>query len=97
MKLYIVHGSTGEYSDHRSWTVAAYKDEAMAQAHVKAALDWVEKNVDPNASYSERDKYKNPFDPRMSIDYTGVDWTLGWVELRTKLPSAKAPMTAEAE
>lgn len=36
-KLFVVFGSTGEYSDHRTWTVAYYTDEIKAQAHVVAA------------------------------------------------------------
>jgi hypothetical protein len=31
MKIYVVQGSTGEYSDHKEWLVCAFKDEKKAQ------------------------------------------------------------------
>lgn len=34
MNIYVVIGTTGEYSDHREWPVAAYFSEKLAQAHV---------------------------------------------------------------
>ena len=34
MKIWIVQGSTGEYSDRTEWAVCAYKSEGKAQARV---------------------------------------------------------------
>ena len=31
--IYIVYGSTGEYSDRSEWPVAAYMDETLARTH----------------------------------------------------------------
>ena len=88
-KIYIVYGNTGEYSDRREWTVAAYADEAMAREHAELAMRWYQENDAFEQSRKESDwqqKNPNPYDPYMSIDYTGTDWTVGEVELRTELP-----------
>ena len=37
MKIYIVFGWAGEYSDREEWPVAAYSDEKLAQDHVRLA------------------------------------------------------------
>ena len=31
MKIYVIQGSTGEYSDHMEWPVCAFKDEQKAK------------------------------------------------------------------
>jgi len=35
MKIYIVVGSTGEYSERREWNVCAYKDEDKAATRIE--------------------------------------------------------------
>lgn len=40
MRLFIVCGLQGEYSDFRTWVVAAYTDEAMAREHAEKATEW---------------------------------------------------------
>lgn len=98
-KLYIVSGTTGEYSDRHDWTVAAYADEAKAQAHAEAAKRWYQATDYFERYQSEWDDAKNPknpFDPFMSCDYTGTSWSVGCVELRDDLPSEAEPMTSEA-
>lgn len=37
MKVHVVIGSTGEYSDHREWPVCAYLSEQLAREHATAA------------------------------------------------------------
>ena len=91
--VYVVMGTTGEYSDRTEWSVAAYTDEDMAKAHVEGAGNWC------RAHFSERPKYndrhnedgtrknlKNPFDSEMEIDYTGTTWFYLAVPLLTALP-----------
>ena len=39
-KVYVVEGSTGEYSDHREWPVAAYMREDLAREHADKAKKW---------------------------------------------------------
>jgi hypothetical protein len=51
--VYVVFGSTGEYSDHQEWPVVAYTDEERAKDHVLRADEW---------SRVHRDAWKNtPF------------------------------------
>lgn len=37
LKVYVVCGSSGEYSDHREWYLCYYADKALAQRHVELA------------------------------------------------------------
>jgi len=37
--IYIVEGSTGEYSDHREWKVAGFRDEQNEKAVKQKSLD----------------------------------------------------------
>jgi len=89
MNIYVVMGSTGEYSDERRWTVIAYFDKVKAQEHVINADrrakeifveykgDWVEyKEIPPNA---------NEFDPDMVMDYTGTIYWISAVPIADKL------------
>ena len=71
-KVYVVMGSTGEYSDHQEWMVAAYFNEALAAKRV----------VDCDRAASARfvDRFKNcdpdPLDPEMRLDYTGTKYSV---------------------
>jgi hypothetical protein len=74
MKIYIVRGQTGEYSDQQEWIVCAYTDEQTAETHV------VEAQAEATNIFKEGDRWnprKNPFDPFMRVDYTGTKY---WVE-----------------
>ena len=51
MKVWVVHGYTGEYEDCREWTVIAYESKRIANKHAelaeKRALEieaYIEKN-----------------------------------------------------
>lgn len=89
MKIYVVFGSTGEYSDRSEWLVAAYVDEALAKCHVAAATKWYQ----DNDCFSKRgDPGSNPFDPGMHVDYTGTHWFVQEAPLLVKLPDAETPM-----
>jgi hypothetical protein len=88
--VYIVEGQTGEYSDHTEWSVAAYEFEPDAQEHVKLAEDWArsEQVLDGkdnlcDMSYSDRLELKNPYDPDMRVDYTGVRYHYYSIRLYT--------------
>jgi hypothetical protein len=35
--VFVVFGAAGDYEDHREWTVAAYLDKEIAEAHAKLA------------------------------------------------------------
>jgi hypothetical protein len=81
-KIYIVEGSTGEYSDHREWLVAAYYSEQNAQAHVLRATQRAnELYVEHKDAYYNIPSGANQHDPQMSSDYTGTRYNYYETEL----------------
>ena len=81
MKVYVVFGATGEYSDHRDWTIHAYTDEHVAQEHVLKAS---ERSRELLAQYHSRYDIPdgaNEWDRQMRIDYTGVNYEYVAVEV----------------
>lgn len=85
--LWIVTGSTGEYSDRCEWTVCAYRTEYEARWHVNAAqveADRIEHTR--NGRYNGGEP--NKFDPQMQMDYTGTSYHCQMVELRSINPHA---------
>lgn len=87
MKIYIVYGETGEYSDRRDWPVLAYTDEALAEAHVLMCEEWLRVQrchygSSPVLDYTERDALVNPHDVSgaFSVDYTGTRYFVVNVE-----------------
>jgi len=94
--IYVVQGSTGEYSDRTEWLVCAYGDEESAKAHVVRAgrraneiEEWRCPKCDERWQYHDTDwsgcKEKRPHnehDERFRIDYTGTRYFYERVELR---------------
>ena len=80
-KIYVVMGTTGEYSDRTEWTIAAYSDEEEAKKHVELATERAlieEANSEINGwDYQP----KNDYDTGMQIDYTGTGYYINEVEL----------------
>jgi hypothetical protein len=74
-QIYIVRGTTGEYSDRSEWLVAAYTDEVTAQEHVILAqkrANEIKVAQDNTDYFTEFDK-TNIYDPNGDIDnYTGT-------------------------
>lgn len=86
--VFIVTGSTGEYSDRRDWTVAAYLSEKQAQAHCLALEEWLRVNKmhmdSPDlADWQARDM-GCPLDPAFSCDYTGTRYWVAGVPLHAR-------------
>jgi ribosomal protein L6P/L9E len=83
MTIYIVEGSTGEYSDHQEWPVIAYKNEEDAKAHVEQASAFAREIMAGSKSHMYNDirDAKNPYDVNMRIDYTGVNYRYYSIEL----------------
>jgi len=83
MKIYIVQGATGEYSDFREWVVCAFKDEQKAIDLVEAATERARTIFALYKASSYRYKvYKtNDFDPEMEMDYTGTRYEVIETEL----------------
>jgi hypothetical protein len=83
MKIYIVNGATGEYSDQDDWVVCAYRDRALADAHVHDAMIRA-KEIEKSGSRYEQKKGENEFDPNMRMDYTGTKYYVVETELKNK-------------
>lgn len=84
-KVYVVSGTTGEYSDYRTWTVAAFLDEFAAISCKEELNRWCKENRigrdDPRMDYDDRQK-GCPLDPNFAADYTGVSYEMEAVQLR---------------
>lgn len=85
MKIYIVMGTTGEYSDRSEWPVKAFYCEKVAQDLVVAAtrkakeLEVIRNSV---SRYDAPKRGSNEFDPNMQMDYTGIDYYIMETELQ---------------
>jgi hypothetical protein len=90
MKVYIVMGTTGEYSDRCEWPVVAYFDEHAAKVHVynaKCVANQIEQNMD-GSWYDPDEDAKNEYDPDMRMYYTGTTYYVMTVD------TADAPQEA---
>jgi hypothetical protein len=81
--IYVVKGSSGEYSDKKEWVLKAFTSEEKAKELVVKATDrfneiWVDFGKDV---WGLPDWIRNEYDPRMSIDYTGVHYSYYQVDL----------------
>jgi hypothetical protein len=75
MDIFIVMGTTGEYSDRSEWPVIAYQDESLANRHVYLATGKANEiyglMID---NINDDDLPENPYDPNMKMDYTGTNY-----------------------
>jgi len=74
LKIYVVQGSTGEYSDHREWLVCAFTREKSAQAFVEVVSARARELQMQYGKYWGIPDGSNEYDPSMEIDYTGVNY-----------------------
>lgn len=80
MKIYVVIGVTGEYSDRTEWLVVAYKTKSLAKEHVIKATEFARKwevqvESEDKFSYQIWKKEENPLDPIAPyMDYTGISY-----------------------
>jgi hypothetical protein len=90
MRIWIVHGSTGEYSDRGEWVVDAHRTEEAAQARVKAleaklhasGIERMTRWDDDWLAAKQAFQSDPDGDPNFDIDYTGTSWYLSPCELR---------------
>lgn len=83
MKIHVVIGHTGEYSDHEFWFVRAFFDEEKTKRFV------VEVTEEANAvqfmfrdgMYRQIEGAINKLDPQMRVSYTGVSYCYESVDL----------------
>lgn len=84
--VYVVSGSTGEYSDRTDWTVCAFETKAKAEALVKRLAAWCdERGVGENPKVDrddDGDLGRPEEDPGFMCDYTGTRYAVEAVELR---------------
>ena len=81
MKIYVVIGKTGEYSDRSEWPVC-WRDSLEDAQAVVAKLDAeaaefkrFEDSEEGMSNYAEQDKRKAAMtDPSFSCDYTGTTY-----------------------
>lgn len=92
-KVYVVRGSSGEWSERSEWIVAAYLDHEMAKRHVILATEEVRAHSAmvsaairkhgplplPEGAYPKFEKFYSPFD--------GDEFWCSTVELLDKVPS----------
>ena len=88
MKIFVVNGTTGEYSDRTEWLVAAYTREEDAWKHVEKATEYVQAWRSTHTRYETRCP-PGPFDPNLQMDYTGTDYTYFEIELREEFVSVE--------
>lgn len=95
-KVYLVCGSTGEFSDRTQWNIAAYPEEAMACLHVEKANAWLKDHG--VRDYADSDDFPegcNPYDPSMQMlgevryGYEAVPLCLHLDQFQERFPPAK--------
>lgn len=76
--IYVVLGTTGEYSDRMEWVVRAFRNEKTAQDQVEFLTEkWaalkagLERYTD---EYRNAEKAMTEWDPNFYEDYTGTSW-----------------------
>lgn len=86
-KVYVVEGSTGEYSDRTEWPVIAYESEDRAKQHVLNASAEARKILNERQEIGWHETagkgLKNRFDPGMRMDYTGTFYSYYEVDVIT--------------
>lgn len=87
-KVWVVIGTTGEYSDRCEWYVCGYTDKEKATEHADQATLWAVRNKDRlrETRYDES-PLKSPYDEDIVCDYTGTDYYVAEVEMRIDVPN----------
>jgi hypothetical protein len=91
MKIFVVFGQTGEYSDHMEWPVKAFVSEEEAKLFVENVTSEyyrLKQKYGGNKSKYSSWIYKmydaddsNLLDPKMRTDYTGTSYRYFEMEL----------------
>ena len=84
--IYLVSGSTGEYSDRNEWNVVAFKNEEKGEAfRDKLNLLCNKAGVHNSSSWDispEDEKAIKELDPYFHADYTGTVYYLQAIDLQ---------------
>lgn len=81
MTVFIVHGTSGEYSDRSEWIVAGYLKDADAKAHVEQAEQYAKVWC---AKHNYIEPHPNPFDEQACASYTGISYWYEEIEIKDK-------------
>ena len=92
--VFVVMGTTGEYSDRNEWAVMAYLDESAAQKHVVNADRRAKEIFATCADRYSVERGANEFDPDMRMDYTGTSYFIYTVPLASKRANKRLHLTA---
>ena len=100
--LYIVRGSTGEWSDRSDWMVRAYFTYDEAKSEVERLTTKLDELIGGRdvVSYEARKEVTElmrEFDEDFSMDYTGTSWWIREVPLASALPCQTAADGASDE
>lgn len=81
-KIWIVQGSTGEYSDHCEWIVGWYSNERDAQICVEFLSKLAREafKLHKKGAYEAAGNLMAPFDLGFMVDYTGTNYACFPVE-----------------
>lgn len=92
-RAYIVEGTTGEHSDHRTWPVAVFTSRSRAVTFMVKANQWLKDNGLHDEFYStyshshrQRVAKTSPFDPNLDVDYTNSSYSIVPTRLNPELP-----------
>jgi len=88
MKIYVIQGSTGEYSDHMEWPVCAFKDEQKAKDFVVQLTKEAQELFAASKHYLEYEYYDSaevglpPNDPDFNCYYGRFNYVYFEAELK---------------
>jgi hypothetical protein len=82
MKIWIVEGTTGDYSDRSDWAVCAYSSQEKAEEHASKAMHRAMEIQKSNPRYYSPKPGENEFDSNMHMDYTGTEYYTVECELK---------------
>lgn len=77
MKIFIVVGSTGEYSDYSEWNVLGFVDKLKADEMIKK----LNNIIDTTVGRGEIERRLKEIDPVAFIDYTGISYRIDELEV----------------
>ena len=88
--IWVLSGSTGEYSEFSEWVVCAYRTEEDAKKHQQLAQAEADNIKRKRKIYGAVGKPYNKYDPeQMNMDYNGTTYSYKLVELYNSVPAAK--------
>lgn len=87
VKIFIVVGSTGEYSDRYQWNVGAYYSEKAARDHADMASEEAWRlHKSRSSKHSSIEEGANKYDLKMTMSYTGADYYVHEAEILDAIP-----------